>query len=121
MNFVCSTLRTARATRVQKSVLQLGEASIYQAKHHFNFCNLNFNLNSSKNFTCQLRKLRTDFICPLAKSTSPGLNQTLLFFLHAVTQFLNLDKIMMNGCQTHKWTILKHGRFKCMKCVHYIL
>ena len=29
MNFVCNTLRTARATRVQKSFLQLAEASIY--------------------------------------------------------------------------------------------
>ena len=29
MNFVCNTLRTARATRVQNSFLQLAEASIY--------------------------------------------------------------------------------------------
>ena len=38
-----------------------------------------FNLNSSKNITCTLGKLRTEFTSPKAKSTSPGLSDTTFF------------------------------------------
>ena len=41
------------------------------------FCNL----NSSRNFTCPLDKLITEFTCPIAKSTSPRLSDT-NFFAH---------------------------------------
>ena len=41
---------------------------------HF-FCNL----YSSKNFTCPLGKLITEFTSPIAKSISPGLSDTTLF------------------------------------------
>ena len=64
-------------------------ANIYQPKHHFNqpqkrlmsrlisqfFCNM----NSSKNFTCPLGKLRTEFSSPIGKSTGPGLSDTTFF------------------------------------------
>ena len=39
------------------------------------FCNL----NSSKNFTCPLGKLITEFTSPIAKPTSPGLSDTTFF------------------------------------------
>ena len=39
------------------------------------FCNL----NSTKNFTCPLGKLRTEFTSPIAISTSPGLSDTTFF------------------------------------------
>ena len=35
--------------------------------------------NSSKNITCPSDKLKTDFTCPIAKSTSPGLSDTTFF------------------------------------------
>ena len=38
-----------------------------------------FSLNSSKNITCQLGKLTTEFTSPIAKSTSPGLSDTNFF------------------------------------------
>ena len=40
------------------------------------FCNL----NSSKNFTCPLGKLRKKFTSPIAKSTNPGLSDTTFFY-----------------------------------------
>ena len=49
------------------------------------FCNL----NSSKNFTCPLGKLITEFTSPIAKSTSPGLSDT-TFFARWVTLRLML-------------------------------
>ena len=45
------------------------------------FC-YNKNSNSSKNITCPSGKLKTEFTSPIAKSISPGLNQSLLS-LHA--------------------------------------
>ena len=39
------------------------------------FCNLNF----PKKFTCLSGKLRTEFTCPKAKSTSRGLSDTTIF------------------------------------------
>ena len=39
------------------------------------FCNL----NSSKEFTCPSGKLITEFTSPIAKSTSPGLSDTIFF------------------------------------------
>ena len=35
--------------------------------------------NSSKNITCPLGKLKTEFTSPIAKSTSPGLSDTTFF------------------------------------------
>ena len=35
--------------------------------------------NSSKNITCPSGKLKTEFTCPIAKSTSPGLSDTTFF------------------------------------------
>ena len=91
--FPCKN-KIMEAPRVQrKSVLQLAiRASCgqhLQAKIHFNQPQKLFNkqdclhnssviLNSSKNITCPLGKLRAEFISPIAKSTSPMGYQTLL-------------------------------------------
>ena len=57
------------------------------------FCNL----NSSKNFTCLLGKLRTEFSSLIAKSTSPGLSDT-TFFAHCT--MIGLLKKLLSICHS---------------------
>ena len=44
-------------------------------------------LNSSKYFTCQSGKFKTEFTSPIAKSTSPGLSDTTFFARCAASFF----------------------------------
>ena len=82
--------------RVQrKSFLQLAilaQTSFQQAPKIFWWAELISQFfckfNSSKYFTCQSGKLRTEFTSPIAKSTSPGLSDT-TFFARCAASFFN--------------------------------
>ena len=64
--------------------------------HKF-FCKL----NSSKYFTCQFGKLRTEFTSPIAKSTSPRLSDTTFFARCATSLFYCFVEILAEAFWSH--------------------
>ena len=52
------------------------------------------NLISSKNFTCPLSKLITEFTSPIGKSTGPGLSDT-TFFACCIVFFYILEMLLV--------------------------
>ena len=82
-------------------------------------CDLNF----SKNFTCPLSELRTEFTSPIEKSTSPGLSDT-TFFARWVLQMWVLISCKDKGQHSqavfpnghYKWTVLLRPIMKFVIC-----
>ena len=68
-------------------------------------CDLNF----SKNFTCPLSELRTEFTSPIEKSTSPGLSDT-TFFARWVLQMWVLISCKDKG--QHSQAVFPNGHYK---------
>ena len=68
----CHSGKLKKALLAQMS-FQLAPKAFWRAEL---ISQLFFSLNSSKNITCPLGKLRTEFTSPIAKSTSPGQSDT---------------------------------------------
>ena len=73
------------------------------------FTVLFFFWNSTKNFTCLLGKLRTEFTSPIAKSTSPGLSDTTFFARWLCVKIEGLKMILISVYRNTDFCSLSSG------------